>query len=114
MTNHDYLSLRGRSPWQSQQMNKQYYVYILTNKSNSVLYIGVTNDLKRRVFEHKEKLVPGFTKKYNVDKLVHFEFGEDIIGAITREKKLKDGPRSRKIKLIEHSNPEWRDLFDDL
>ena len=70
-------------------MDKQYYVYILTNKTNSVLYIGVTNDLKSRVFEHKEKFVPGFTKKYNVDKLVYFEFGEGIMGAITREKQLK-------------------------
>ena len=93
---------------------KQYYVYILTNKTHSVLYIGVTSNLKRRVFEHKEKLVEGFTKRYNVDKLVYYEVGEDVMGAISREKQLKDGPRLKKIRLIEGMNAEWRDLYEDL
>ena len=94
-------------------MSNQYYVYILTNKTHSVLYIGVTNDLKRRVYEHRNKLIQGFTKRYNVDKLVYYEAGEDIVEAISREKQLKDGPRLKKIKLIESMNSEWRDLYDD-
>ena len=95
-------------------MSKQYCVYILTNKTHSVLYIGVTSDLKRRVYEHKEKLIEGFTKKYNVDKLVYYEVGEGVMGAISREKQLKNGPRLRKIRLIESMNTEWRDLYEDL
>ena len=95
-------------------MRKQYYVYILTNKTHSVLYIGVTSDLKRRVYEHKEKFIEGFTKRYNVDKLVYYEVGEDVMGAISREKQLKDGTRLRKIRLIESMNAEWHDLYEDL
>ncbi|MEK7354169.1 MAG: GIY-YIG nuclease family protein [Chloroflexota bacterium] len=95
-------------------MRKQYYVYILTNKTHSVLYIGVTRDLKRRVYEHKEKFIEGFTKRYNVDKLVYYEVGEDVMGAISREKQLKDGTRLRKIRLIESMNAEWHDLYEDL
>ena len=72
-------------------MDRQYYVYIMTNKYNTVLYTGVTNDLVRRVYEHKEKLVDGFTKKYNVDKLVYFECADDIKAAIAREKQIKGG-----------------------
>ena len=95
-------------------MNNQYYVYILTSKTHSVLYIGMTNNLKRRVFEHKEKLVPGFTKKYKADRLVYYETGEDVLGVIAREKQLKDWRRSKKIRLIESMNHEWNDLYDDL
>lgn len=95
-------------------MQKTYYVYILTNKTNTVLYTGVTSDLKRRIFEHKHKLVDGFTKKYKVDKLVYFEVGNDIYAAITREKQIKAGSRQRKIDLINASNKEWRDLYYDL
>ena len=95
-------------------MSKQYDIYILTNKTHSVLYIGVTSDLKRRVYEHKEKFIEGFTKRYNVDKLVYYEVGEDIMGAISREKQLKDGPRLRKIRLIESMNAKWHDLYEDL
>jgi len=95
-------------------MQKTYYVYILTNKVNTVLYTGVTSDLQRRVYEHKHKLVDGFTKKYKVDKLVYYEVGNDIYTAITREKQIKAGSRQRKIDLINASNKEWRDLYYDL
>ena len=78
---------------------KQYYVYIMTNKHNTVLYTGVTNDLKRRVYEHKEKLIDGFTRKYNVTKLVYYEISEDIESAILEEKRIKGGSRIKKIKL---------------
>lgn len=93
---------------------KQGYVYILTNKYNSVLYTGVTNDLIKRIYEHKNRLVDGFTKKYNVHKLVHFEVLEDMINAITREKQIKGWLRSKKIALIESKNSEWRDLYKEL
>ena len=95
-------------------MSKQYYVYILTNKTHSVLYVGVTNDLKRRIYEHKNRLIEGFTKRYNVDKLVYYEVGGEITGTILREKQLKDGSRLKKIRLIESMNTEWRDLYEDL
>ena len=95
-------------------MSKEYYVYILTNKCNRVLYTGVTNDLKNRVYQHKEKLVDGFTKKYNVDKLVFFETSVDIRSAILREKQIKGGSRQKKIDLINSLNSEWRDLYDEL
>ena len=78
------------------------------------MYIGVTNDLKRRVYEHKNKLVQGFTAKYGVDKLGYFEVGEDIEAALVREKQLKKTNRKRKIALIESVNPEWRDLYDEI
>ena len=89
---------------------KQYYVYILTNKSNKVLYIGVTNDLERRMYEHKNKMIDGFTKKYKLTKLVYFEATTNINSAIEREKQLKNWHRDWKINLIKESNPEWRDL----
>ena len=95
-------------------MNNNYYVYILTNKTNNVLYTGVTNDLQRRVFEHKNKLVDGFTKRYNVDKLVYFEHGNDINGAIFREKQIKSGSRHKKIELINSFNHEWKDMYYSL
>jgi putative endonuclease len=95
-------------------MEKQYYVYIMTNDRHTVLYTGVTNDLRRRVVEHKNKLVKWFTKRYNVDKLVYFEFGEEIDGAILREKQIKGGSRADKIELINSMNTEWRDLYNDI
>ena len=95
-------------------MNKQFYVYIMTNNRNTVLYIGVTNDLKRRVYEHKEKLANGFTKKYNITKLVYYEVCEEAEGAILREKQLKAGSRQKKIQLVNNMNKEWRDLYEEL
>ena len=93
---------------------KIYFVYIMTNKNNHVLYTGVTRNLKRRVFTHKNKLVEGFTRKYNVDKLVYFEYGYDPIAAITREKQIKAGSRKKNIELIEKMNKNWEDLYDNL
>ena len=95
-------------------MEKQYYVYIMTNKNNSVLYTGITNDLMRRVYEHREKLVEGFTTKYNVGKLVYFEIFRDVESAILREKQIKGGSRAKKLDLINDFNKDWRDLYDAL
>jgi putative endonuclease len=95
-------------------MDKNYYVYILTNKRHTVLYTGVTNDLKRRVYEHREKLVSGFTKKYNVYKLVFYEAADSIEAAIRREKQIKGGSRQKKIDLIIGMNPGWRNLYEEL
>jgi putative endonuclease len=95
-------------------VSKQYYVYIMTNTGNNVLYTGVTNDLKRRVYEHKNKLTEGFTKKYNVIKLVYYEAFEDIENAIMREKQIKGGPRKKKLELINDMNKEWHDLYEGL
>lgn len=95
-------------------MGRQYYVYILTNRHNGVLYTGMTNDLKRRVHEHKSGEGGGFTKRYNVDRLVYYEVLDESLTAITREKQIKGGPRRRKIELIEGVNPEWIDLYDEL
>ena len=92
----------------------QYYVYILANKRNGTLYIGVTNDLKRRAYEHKEKLIEGFTKIYSVDRLVYFEATPDVRSVIAREKCLKEWHRNWKLKLIEKENPGWKDLYNDL
>ncbi len=91
-----------------------YYVYMLTNKSNSVLYTGVTNDLWRRLYEHKHKLVDGFTKKYNVYKLVHYEVAKDINSAIAREKQIKGWTRAKKNVLVESNNIEWCDLTESI
>jgi len=91
-----------------------YYVYIMTNWSNKVLYIGVTNNLERRCYEHKHKIIKGFTDKYNINKLVYFEMTNDIKEAITREKQLKGWLRKKKIELIEKINPEWKDLSEGL
>ena len=90
-----------------------YYVYIMTNKSNTVLYVGVTNDLMRRVYEHKNKVDSNsFTAKYNLNKLVYFESTSSIESAIEREKQLKAGSRKRKEDLISSINPEWNDLYE--
>ena len=90
-----------------------YYVYVLTNKSNRVMYIGVTNNLERRLYEHKQELIEGFTKRYHVNKLVYFETTTDVRSAIEREKQLKGWRRARKNELVETMNPEWRDLSED-
>ncbi|MBI2429804.1 MAG: GIY-YIG nuclease family protein [Ignavibacteriales bacterium] len=89
-------------------------VYILANNHNTVIYIGMTHSLSVRIRQHKEKLVPGFTKRYNVDKLVYYEYHTDIRDAIGREKQLKAGSRKRKIELIESMNPDWKDLYSDI
>ena len=86
----------------------------MTNKNNTVLYTGITNDLKRRVYEHKEKLVDGFTKKYNVTKLVYYEVFEDPENAILREKQIKAGSRQKKLDLINSINREWMDLYEKI
>ena len=93
-------------------MSKEYYVYIMTNKSRT-LYTGVTNNLMRRVYEHKNKLVPGFTSKYNIQFLVYYETGNDINAAIAREKQIKGWLRSKKIALIDSMNPKWKDLSEE-
>ena len=93
---------------------KQGYVYILTNRHNTVLYTGVTSDLKKRVWEHKQHLVEGFTKRYNVEKLVYYEAVDDIASAIAREKQIKAGSRQKKIDLVNGLNPQWRDLYEEL
>lgn len=90
---------------------KQYFVYILTNISNKVLYIGVTSDLQRRTYEHKKKLIDGFTKKYNLTKLVYFEECSSIKYALVREKQLKNWHREWKINLIKTLNPGFKDLY---
>jgi putative endonuclease len=96
------------------KMKHQYYVYILSNKNNTTLYTGVTNDLKRRVFGHKNKLVDGFSKRYNLTHLVYYEMCSAVESAILREKQLKAGSRQKKINLINTMNPEWRDLYDEI
>ena len=88
---------------------EQYYVYLMTNKSRT-LYTGITNNLERRVYEHKNKLIEGFTKKYNITKLVYYEISNDVEAAITREKQIKGWLRRKKIALIESVNPQWKDL----
>ena len=93
-------------------MSRQYYVYIMTNLHNTVLYTGVTNDLKRRIYEHKDRLIDGFTKKYNIKKLVYYKVFECPENAILREKQIKAGSRKKKIDLISHFNKEWVDLYE--
>ena len=92
----------------------QYFIYLLTNWNNKVMYVGVTNNMERRVYEHKNKLVEGFTKKYNVNKLVYFEDTNDVMAALTREKEIKKWRREKKDALVNTLNPEWRDLSGGL
>lgn len=92
---------------------KTYYVYIMTNKNNNVLYTGITNNLERRVFEHRNKFIKGFTEKYNINKLVYYEETDDVGEAIYREKQLKNWHRQWKVNLINSFNKEWRDLSED-
>ena len=95
-------------------VKRLYCVYIMTNKNNTVLYTGVTNDLKKRAWQHREKLVEGFTKRYNVTKLIYYEVSSDVQAAIAREKQIKAGSRQKKIDLVNSMNREWRDLYDEL
>jgi putative endonuclease len=95
-------------------VEKVYCIYILTNQRHTVLYTGVTGDLKSRVHQHREKLLRGFTNRYNVCKLVYYEAGYNASGAIAREKQIKAGSRQKKIELINRLNPEWRDLYEQL
>ncbi len=93
---------------------KQFCVYIMTNPSNTVLYTGVTNNILRRVYEHKQKLVEGFTKKYNIVKLIYYEVFGDSVSAIKREKQIKAGSRKKKEALVNSVNEKWQDLYDEL
>ena len=92
---------------------KKYYVYILTSKTNSTMYVGVTNDINRRLYEHKNGLIDGFTKKYNVHKLVYLEETDSIDDAIAREKQIKGWSREKKNQLVETMNPMWKDLSEE-
>ena len=94
--------------------NKIYYVYIITTQNNKVMYVGMTNNLKRRIYEHKNKLVDGFTKKYNINKLVYYESSSQIDTILNREKEIKKWRREKKNKLVETLNPEWKDLAVEL
>lgn len=91
-----------------------YYVYILANRRDGAIYVGVTNDIVRRIYEHRIKAVPGFTSKYNVTRLVWFEIYDDALAAISREKELKKWKRSWKVQLIETQNPNWDDLYESI
>ena len=94
-------------------MPKQFYVYIMSSRSH-VIYVGMTNDLQRRVYQHKQKLVEGFTQKYNVTMLVYYETTSDVRAAIAREKQIKGWRREKKIELIESANPKWKDLSEEI
>ncbi|NCP04545.1 MAG: endonuclease [Nitrospirae bacterium CG_4_10_14_3_um_filter_53_41] len=95
-------------------MEKSYYIYILASQRNGTLYIGVTSDLIKRIWQHKNKLVEGFTEKYGVDKLVYYEQFEDAEYALNREKRLKKYNRKWKMDMIEKLNPDWKDLYEEL
>lgn len=95
-------------------MNKYYYVYLMTNENNTVIYIGITNNLKGRVFQHKNKIIKGFTEKYNTVKLVYYEILDNPYSAISREKQIKAGSRKKKIDLINKANFQWKDLYEEL
>ena len=101
-------------PIRESQNVRQYYVYILASRPGGALYVGVTNDIRRRVFEHKNGAVKGYTKRYGIDRLVHYEVYETAYEAIQREKNIKHWSRSWKTKLIAQSNSEWRDLYGDI
>jgi putative endonuclease len=94
-------------------LTKRYFIYIMASHSR-VIYVGMTNDLPRRVAQHQQKLIEGFTQKYNVTRLVHYEMTEDVHAALAREKQIKAWRRSKKVALIESSNPAWKDLSGDL
>ena len=93
---------------------KQYYVYLLANKNNTTIYTGITSNIIKRIWEHKNKFIKGFTRNYNINKLVYYEIYDDPINAIAREKKIKAGSRKNKIDLINSINPDWKDLYDSL
>ena len=107
------MSLRAKRSNLSQN-NNQYYIYIVTNYTNKVLYTGVTNSLINRIYQHKHKLVSSFTSKYNINKLVYYEIYEDPQTAISREKQIKAGSRKKKIDLVNSVNPDWNDLYDTI
>lgn len=96
------------------EMEKRFYVYILAKARNSTFYVGVTSDLRKRIWEHKNELVEGFTQRYKIKTLVYFEIFDDAENAIKREKRLKKWPRDWKMRVIEKINPNWRDLYDDI
>jgi putative endonuclease len=104
----------GGNPDRLKNAMKQYFLYILASKKNGTLYVGVTGDLLKRIYEHKQNIVEGFTKKYNVHTLVYYERYSDIVEAITREKQIKKWNRKWKLKLIEDMNPEWKDLYAEI
>jgi putative endonuclease len=106
----------GRNPEKmyNKTLYHHYYVYILASERNGTLYVGMTNNLIKRVSEHKDGKIEGFTKKYKVNKLVYYEYFDYVNDAITREKRIKEWKREWKLKLIEKENPNWRDLYDDL
>ncbi len=93
---------------------KQYYVYLMASRKNGTLYVGVTNDLVRRTYEHRENIIEGFTKKYGVHMLVYYEVHRDVSEALLREKRIKKWERKWKLQLINEVNPKWKDLYDDL
>ena len=95
-------------------MDRQYYVYLLASKRNGTLYVGVTSNLVGRVWQHKEKEIEGFTKRYGIDRLVWYEVHQNARSAIAREKQIKKWRRAWKIRLIEESNPEWKDLYEEM
>ena len=103
-----------RASTASPNFMKNYYVYIITNKYNNVFYVGVTSNLVKRIWEHKNKLVEGFSKKYNLNKLIYYEVCDNIESAITREKQLKRWRREWKISLIEEMNPDFDDLYEKI
>ena len=103
-----------RRKTESRKSHEYYYVYILASRRNGTLYVGVTNDLIRRVYEHKNNFVAGFTSKYSVHKLVYFEPCEDFESALQREKRIKEWKRRWKLELIEKRNPEWKDLYQEI
>jgi len=94
--------------------DRQSFIYILTNSVNTVLYTGVTGDLKKRIWQHKEKQADGFTRRYNVTKLVYYEVFDNVVTAIEREKQIKGGSRQKKIDLVNGLNPDWHDLYDEI
>ncbi len=95
-------------------MTKGGFVYIPTNKNNTTLYTGVTNNLKKRVYQHREKLVEGFSKRFNLTKLVYYEAADTIVSAIEREKQIKNFSRAKKMELVRKINPGWKDLYEEL
>ena len=95
-------------------MRRQYYIYMMTNKTNTTLYAGITGSLTKRVWQHKNKVADGFTSKYNITKLVYYEIAEEPMVAIAREKAIKNLVRRKKNQLINQINPEWKDLYDEI
>lgn len=95
-------------------ISKQYFIYIATNKVNTVLYTGVTNNLVKRIYQHKNKMVSSFSAKYNINKLVYYEVFEHVLDAIAREKQIKSGSRQKKLDLIRKMNPTFRDIYEDI